>query len=270
MNDVRSRERLITKNQLIADLRALGVGPGQVVMAHASVKALGRMMGGPTVMVQALLETLTATGALMMYAGWEDCPDFVLTLPKAVRQRYYDEHPAFDPAIARAVRENGILAEIVRTWPEARRSNHPEASMVAVGAQATWLTQDHPLNYGYGLDSPLDKLVRLNGQVLLLGAPLDTITLLHYAENRAQLRRKKVVRYQCPALREGRRVWIDIEDFDTGEPHDDYTFEGIARDYLAAGNGRTGTVGEATAYLFDAAHLTSYAIAWLESRYGMQ
>ena len=53
--------------------------------------------------------------------------------------------------------------------------------MAAVGAQAEWLTRDHPSDYGYGPGSPLAKLVESGGKVLMLGAPLDTITLLHYA-----------------------------------------------------------------------------------------
>ena len=76
----------------------------------------------------------------------------------------------------------------------------------------------------------------------MLGAPLDTITLLHYAENRANLRHKAVVRYSYPVLRDGEKVWIDVEDFDTGDPHDDYSFEDRAglsgSGQWAAGEGR--------------------------------
>jgi aminoglycoside 3-N-acetyltransferase len=55
-----------------------------------------------------------------------------------------------------------------------------------------------------------------------------------------------------------------VEDYNTGEPHDDYTFEGIANAYLAAGRGRQGRVGNAPSYLFDAADLATFAIGWLE------
>src|SRR5262245_5692714 len=259
--------RLVTYRQLVDEVKALGVAAGQIVMAHASVKAIGSVMGGPNVIVQALLDALTPTGALMMYVGWEDIPDFVLHLPPAVQQEYYAEHPPFDPRIARAVRDHGILAEIVRGWPGARRSLNPEASMAAIGARAEWITQGHPLNYGYGAGSPLEKLVEARGQVLMLGAPLDTLTLLHYAENRAQMRHKRVIRYSCPILRAGERVWVEIEDYDTGEPHGDYAFDGIAREYLALGKGRQGTIGSAPSYLFDAADLSAFAITWLEQRF---
>lgn len=140
--------------------------------------------------------------------------------------------------------------------------------MVALGRHARFLTQDHPLQYGYGAGSPLAKLVALNGYVLMLGAPLDTITLLHHAENLAELRHKRVVRYQCPMLENGRVVWVNVEDYDTGDPHDDYSFEEIAHAYLSAyPTTPHGKVGNADSFLFDAAKLTAFAVDWLEARF---
>jgi aminoglycoside 3-N-acetyltransferase len=257
-----------TPTRIRNDLRALGVGPGQIVMLHASVKAVGQVMGGPNTLLQAVLDVLTPRGTLMMYAGWQDIPDFVGDLSPDAQASYLAEHPPFDPATSRSVRENSILAECLRTWPGTRRSENPEASMVANGARAEWLTRDHPLNYGYGQGSPLAKLVEAGGHVLMLGAPLDTITLLHHAEYVARLRHKLVIRYRCPFLRGGTTVWIDIEDFATGDPHDAYTFEDIARAYLSQGRGRFGQVGDAECYSFEAADLCSFAVAWLEQRFG--
>lgn len=262
-------DTLYTQEQLVSHLKTLGLKPGQVVMLHASVKAVGAVIGGPNVILQALLDALGADGTLMMYAGWQDIPDFIPELPEDIQQRYYDSHPPFDPATARAVRANSILAEFLRTWPGSRRSLNPEASMVAVGARADELTRDHPLNYGYGPGSPLEKLVKVGGKVLLLGAPLDRITLLHYAENRANLRQKAIIHYPCPLLQQGRKVWVDVEDYETGEPHDDYSFEQIARSYLAAHDVPQGIVGDAASSLFDAASLTRFAIAWLEQHFGV-
>lgn len=259
---------LYTCSQLRQGLQALGVVAGQTLMLHASVKAIGPLMGGPNVILQAVLDALGPDGTLMMYAGWQDIPDHVLELPPADRQLYYDEHPPFDPATAHAVRENSVLAEFLRTWPGAARSLNPEASMVAVGSRARELTDNHPIQYGYGPGSPLARLVEWGGSVLVLGAPLDTITLLHYAENRAALRRKNIVHYQCPVLHTGQTIWIDVEDFDTGEPHDDYSFEQIAQEYLSMNRGQIGKVGDADCYLLDAADLTSFAIRWLEMHFG--
>jgi aminoglycoside 3-N-acetyltransferase len=263
-------EMLYTHKALVRDFNALGITAGQVVMLHASVNAVGNVMGGPNVILQALCDALGREGTLMMYAGWEDIPDFVLELPAELRTRYYEEHPPFDPAVSRAFRENSVLVEFLRTWPGSERSLNPEASMVALGKQARFLTKDHSINYGYGVNSPLAKLVALRGHVLMLGAPLDTITLLHHAETLAQLRHKRVIHYQCPMLQAGKATWVDVEDYDTGDPHDDYTFDEIAHAYLAVKTPPQGKVGSADCSLFDAADLTAFAVQWLETRFGTE
>jgi aminoglycoside 3-N-acetyltransferase len=237
-------------------------------MLHTSVKAVGPVLGGPNTIIQSLLDVLTADGTLMMYAGWQDLPDFLDELSPEEAAHYRAHHPPFDPATARAVRENSVLAEFLRTWPGAQRSLNAECSMMAVGAQAAWITADHPLNFGYGAGSPLEKLNEVGGQVLLLGSPLDTVTLLHYAENRAHMRHKNYVHYSYPVLREGQVIWLEVDDLDSGEHHADYTFEQIVGAYLATGKGQRGAVGQAASYLLDAADLTAYAVAWLEARYG--
>jgi len=250
------------------DLRALGIGTGDTLMLHASYRAVGPVMGGPNTIVAALQDVLGSDGTLMMYVGWNDIPDFIDALSDDEQAAYLAQHPPFDARTARAVRDHGILAECLRTWPGAHRSLNPEASMSAVGSRAEWLTRDHPLDYGYGAGSPLDRLVACGGRVLMLGAPLDTLTLLHHAEFHARLRHKRIVRYRCPIVRDGETAWVEIEDFDTGESHDDYAFDTIAQAALAAGEGHRGKVGHAPCAVFEASGLLQFAIRWLEMRFG--
>ena len=102
---------------------------------------------------------------------------------------------------------------------------------------------------------------------MLLGAPLDTITLLHHAEYHARIRDKRAIHYRCPVLRAGARVWVEIDDFDTSEPHAEYTLAGIARAFLAEHPVPQGRVGAAPAFLFPAGPLVEYAVKWLEARF---
>lgn len=259
---------IITQHDLMTSLRLLGLLPGQTVMVHSSMKALGNVMGGPNTVMQALLDTVTPDGTVMMYVGWENIPDYVGELDEETRQLFYVQHPPFDPATARATRDHGVLVEVLRTWPGAQRSANPEASISAVGKDAVRLTSDHPLNFGYGAGSPLAKLVEKGGKVLMLGAPLDTITLLHHAEYLAQISPKHTVHYSCPIMRDGQTVWVEIDDYNTGDPHADYEFYRIAEAYLATGQGQVGMVGKAQSYLFDAPDLVAFAVKWLEERFG--
>ncbi|MDH7477379.1 MAG: aminoglycoside 3-N-acetyltransferase [Candidatus Bathyarchaeota archaeon] len=211
----------------------------------------------------------------MMLASWEDSPwggpyKFA-EWPEEWRKAYLEEFPPFDPATSRAHRKWSILTEYLRTWPGAYRSTNPEASCVAVGAKAKWLTENHPLRYGYGPGSPFAKLCEAKGKVLLLGAPFGSITLLHYAEHLANVPNKLIIRYKVPILQNGKKVWVDVEEFDTcGNvlPNATEYFEAILREFLASGKGRSGKVGEAQSYLFDAAEFVSFAVQWLEKKYG--
>lgn len=262
----------ITKSRLTADLKKLGVKHSDTIMMHASVKAIGWIVGGPDVVINAMLDILSKEGTLMMYVAWEeDSPYNLANLPKEWQEAYLKECPPFHPATSRANRGWSILTEYLRTWPGAYRSGNPEASCVAVGARAKWLTENHPLRYGYGPGSPLAKLCEANGKVLLLGAPFDTITLLHYAENLAKVPDKRIVRYKMPVLREGKRVWVEIEEFDTcGNvlPDAEEYFRIIPCEFLSFGKGISGKVGNAQSYLFDANELVNFAVQWLERKYG--
>ena len=160
----------------------------------------------------------------------------------------------FDPATSEAARDHGRIPERLRTWPGALRSAHPEASVVAVGAHARHFTVDHRRDGAYGPDSPFARLVAAQGQVLMLGAPLESITLLHHAEALANVPGKRRVTYEI-AVREGeaivQRTYTDNDTSGNVLPYFDLKldadeFEVIARDALAAGIGTRGTVGERT------------------------
>ena len=267
----------ITKSRLISDLKKLGVSSSDTIMLHASVKAIGWIVGGPDVVIQALLDVLGEEGTLMMYVGWEDSPweaSFsIAEWPEEWQKAYREEFPPFNPVTSRANRKWSILTEYLRTWPGAYRSANPEASCAAVGAKAKWLTENHPLQYGYGPGSPLAKLCEAKGKVLLLGAPFSSITLLHHAEHLAKVPNKLVVRYKVPILQNGRKVWVEVEEFDTcGNvlPNTEEYFEAIPREFLTSGKMRSGKVGMAQSYLFDAAEFVEFAVKWLEKKYANQ
>lgn len=269
---------VVARSRLARDLRALGLGPGGVTMVHCRMSALGRVVGGAETVVRALLDVVGPDGALMAYTGWQDAPpDDLDALDEETRRTYMEEHPPYDPRVALSSRDHGRVPEALRTWPGARHSGHPEAGVVAVGPLAEVLTTGHPFDDAYGAGIPYARLVDLGGRVVMLGAPLDTVTLVHHAEAIAAVPGKRRVSYGMPVLtgESGERLWRTFSDIDTGEgalPYErvlggeDY-IDHIARSALAAGAGGSGHLGDTTSYLFDAGGLVAHAVGWIERHF---
>lgn len=264
----------VTYSQLCRELRGLGLVTGDTVMVHAALRSVGPILGGGDVLIRALLDVAGATGTVVAYADWEHGVQLLTRepTPRTAWEEALRELPPFDARTSRARRENGVLPELMRTWPVACRSANPDASLVALGARAEWLCADHPLSYGYGEGSPFDKLVHMDSKVLLLGAPLDTVTLLHHAEHHARLPEKRVVVYYEPMLIEGERRWMRIEEFDTSIPviaaaHESY-FADIVHAFVVQQGISAGLVGKASACLLGARDLVRFGIEWMERRWG--
>jgi aminoglycoside 3-N-acetyltransferase len=264
----------VTRSSLAADLRRLGVREGGVVMVHTRMSALGHVVAAAEGVVRGILDALGPEGTVMAYAGWEDHVYGLDDRPEEHRAGYAAEPPVFDLLISEAARENGRIPERLRTWPGAERSDHPEASTVAVGPRAAWLCGEHPADDGYGARSPLARLVEADGQVLMLGAPLETITLLHHAEAIARVPDKRMVTYRIVLASGEEREYTDIE---TSEGAFDYAsldlpvddeFEFIGGEALAAGIGVRGPTGDGESVLFPAPELLRFGVAWMEERFG--
>jgi aminoglycoside 3-N-acetyltransferase len=259
-----------TRTSLRDDLERLGVRPGDIVMVHAAMSRVGRLLNGPDALIGALRDAVGETGTILAYTDWDAAYDELLDEHGRVPPEWRDHVPPYDPAVSRAMRENGVLAEFIRTTPGARRSGNPGASVAALGARAGWLAADHPLDYGYGAGSPLAKLVEASGRVLMVGAPLDTMTLLHHAEHLARIPDKRLRRYEVPFATPEGVQWRMVEEFDTSLPVvpglDDDFFAAIVREYLATGRGAQGRIGDAPSVLVDAAPLCAFAVAWLEGQ----
>jgi aminoglycoside 3-N-acetyltransferase len=259
-----------SRQQLTADLRSLGIAPGDVVMAHASVRAVGEVAGGPDEIHLALKDALTGEGTLMMYAG---CPRYVDeigrgNLSASEEADAFEKLPPFDADTARSARDHGILVEFLRTYPGSQVNRHP-ARFVAWGKQADHLFSFQPWDYAFGRGSALDRFVELDGKILLLGCDHDTVTFLHYVEHTADIPDKRVARFKVPIVENGARVWREMEEVDTSDAgaHANWPerfFAKLVDGHLAASNNRGGRVGDASCYLLSARELLEFARPMME------
>jgi aminoglycoside 3-N-acetyltransferase len=257
---------MYSRSELADGFRQLGVAPGDVVMLHASIRAVGPIAGGPDQIHLALEDALTPAGTLVMYAS---CPQFYDevgrgNLTPEEEREVLEKLPAFDARTARAQRDNGALVELFRTYPGTMANAHV-ARFVARGRHAERLFAEQPWSYAFGRGSALDRFVELDGRILMLGSDHDTVTFLHYAEHIVDIPDKRIARFKVPIEEGGRRVWRDMEEFDTSDQgaHPSWPtrfFAEIVDGYLAATGNSGSRVGNAESYLMDARGLLAYAL----------
>ncbi|EOJ3049233.1 TPA: aminoglycoside 3-N-acetyltransferase, partial [Pseudomonas aeruginosa] len=261
----------LTRARLAADLAALGVVSGDMVMVHAAFGKVGPVLGGPDALIGALRDAVGAQGTVLAYADWDAAYEALCDADGRVPEAWKPHVPPFDAAASRAIRDNGVIPEFLRTTPGACRSASPGPSITAIGARAGWLTENHAIDYGYGEGTPLARLVEAGGKVLMVGNPRDTITLLHHAEHLARIPNKRIKRVEVPFATPEGTVWRMVEEFDTGSPvvdglNEDY-FADIVDQFLATGQGRVGQVGAAETLLLPAPAIVGFAVEWLEARF---
>jgi aminoglycoside 3-N-acetyltransferase len=253
-------EEPITRARIGDDLRRLGLRAGDIVLVHSSLRTLGWVCGGTVAVVQALLDVLGPDGTLVVPAHTGENSDPKLWQNPPVPESWWPvirEHmPAFDRAIT-PCHGIGVIPELVRNWPGAVRSDHPNTSFAAVGPAAAELMADHRLTHQLGEESPLAALERADAKVLLLGAGFDSCTTFHLAEYRVP--DPPMFEYGAAIHTPQGREWVTFTDVKVNS--DD--FEALGAAYELARVVPGGRVGEADCRLFPVRDAVEFAVGWL-------
>ncbi|MEU9212143.1 AAC(3) family N-acetyltransferase [Streptomyces sp. NPDC048415] len=246
---------LVTRGTVAAQLRELGVRPGETLLAHSSLSSLGWVNGGPVAVVQGLLDALGPNGALVVPTQSGDLSDPALWSNPPVPEEWWSAirvtMPAYDPRVTPS-RGVGVIPETVRNWPGALRSAHPETSFAALGPRAAAITGSHAPDCRLGERSPLARLEADGARVLLLGTGYDTCTSFHLAEYRIPSPAVEVGRPSLAGWQVVREVSITSD-----------RFEELGHDFERDRPVVRGTVGAADARLFPVADAVAYAEGWL-------
>lgn len=232
----------------------LGLPRGAIVIVHSSLSAFGQMDGGARAMLGALLSCVGDSGTVVV-------PTFT--------PQVCDPHPqslAFDDPQVVSARQRvplfhqdlptpmGALPNAVLAHPLRLRSNHPQASVAALGARAREITSDQPLVYALGKGSPFEKMYGLDAYILLLGVGHNRNSFLHYAESLTSHYRRKLRRF--PYEIQQNRLWVEAPD--VGDDNGVY-FPFLGAEANAAGLIHTKQIGEASCQLMRSIPFVDFA-----------
>src|SRR5215212_2811399 len=120
---------VVTGSMIEAGALELGLGAGDIVVAHSSLSSFGWVEGGEDEVIDALLAVLGPAGTLCMPAL--SYGDYGPDKPP----------PRFDPRTTPGI--VGRIPERFRRRPGVKRSLHPTHSMAGTGGRADEILRDH-------------------------------------------------------------------------------------------------------------------------------
>ena len=197
--------KTVTRTQVVEALKQVGVQEGDGLLVHSAIQFLGKPAGGVGMYYEALGDVLElATGEERPATGDQG----LATSDKKPRYRHLQPAtlnlktvsgtlavPAFNFAFARGEPYDpqatpsqgmGAFSEYVRQLPQARRTPHPMQSLAVAGRHAADLAgRDTPSAFDPG--STFERMLALDFKLLLLGADVQAVSMLHYSEQRANV-----------------------------------------------------------------------------------
>jgi aminoglycoside N3'-acetyltransferase len=185
----------VTRDQLIAALKALGLEPGDGLLVHSAVQFLGRPVGGVGTYLEALGEVINCelgvrnyelgTATIGSNSAVPDMQPSTGTLAVPTFNFGFARGEPYDP-LSTPSQGMGAFSEHVRQLPGARRTAHPMQSLAIIGRYAGDLAErDTPSAFDPG--SAFERLFELDFKLLLLGADVQAVSMVHYSEQRARV-----------------------------------------------------------------------------------
>lgn len=172
---VRARRRhranadLLSKAQFRSLLTDANIQAGNLLLVHSALGEFNPVEGGPSGVLECLLDVIGTSGTLIV----PTFPHWLTTI---------EQNLPFD--VRHSHSSTGVLTELVRALPEAKRSLHPTHPVCAVGPLAEELIEGHQNSrYAFGEGTPFYRHAQWGGKILMVGVDLNSQTSFHIYED---------------------------------------------------------------------------------------
>jgi aminoglycoside N3'-acetyltransferase len=163
--------RRLTKTKLKKSLIKLGIKQGDMVFLQSSLSAMGHVPSGANGVIEVFIELLGNKGTLVM-------PAFSTA---GNMEDYVANNEVFD--VFNTPSKSGYLTEIFRKYSGTLRSTHPTHSVCAHGYHAADIIHEHESTVSpCGLNSPFEKMAKLQGKMLRIGT--GAFTYYHFVQEK--------------------------------------------------------------------------------------
>ena len=169
----------VTREEITAALKEIGVQCGDTVMFHSSLSSMGWVVGGADTVIEGFLAAVGTSGTV--------------AVPTLCRMPDGERHLTFARwNIATSPSCVGHITEVLRHRPDAVRSDHGTHSVSAIGPRAQELTADHGMSgfrlgpwgpRAFAWESPWQKFYDWNVAYCFLGVNFHFNTMVHLVES---------------------------------------------------------------------------------------
>lgn len=159
----------VTEDQVVSAFKKVGIRSGDDLLIHSAIQFLGIPVGGVEMYLDAVINVIGADGTLAV-------PTFNFGFARG---------EPFD--LDRTPSEGmGVFSECVRKQAKAKRTHHPMQSLALIGPHAEILSYLKTKS-AFDDGSAYALMLELGFKLLLIGADIQAVSMLHYCEQRADV-----------------------------------------------------------------------------------
>jgi len=169
---------MILKDDLILDLKNIGVLRGDTLNVKASLRSIGEVKGGVNTLIEALLEVVGEEGTIVT--------DSFISIASPFSFKFWST-----VVDSKTHSYAGVLANALLKYPGVVRSSHPIQKFALLGSRATELAGAHTEGaYAYGV---LEEMAKIGGKNLKIGADekVPGVGTTHVAIGIGKIRQKR-------------------------------------------------------------------------------